>query len=760
LTIHLKPALFAALLVTLAACGDRSAAPERPTVAPHFIGSTTCSSCHQAKFDDWQGSHHELAIQVASKTTVLGDFDSVEFDYFGKKTRFTTRGDDFFVTTEDAGGQNQEYRIAYTFGVTPLQQYLVEFPGGRMQALPFSWDTRPAADGGVRWFHLYPDEYLGPGDELYWTGRYQNWNYMCAECHSTDLKMGYDADTDTFATTYSELPVGCEACHGPGSEHVSQAEADEFGTGYGLQVNLGEHASRSWVMNLESGIAELSAPTIKLSQEVESCGRCHARRGTIATQYEYGETLTDTHLPALLDENLYFPDGQIKDEVYVYGSFIQSRMYHAGVTCSDCHNPHTATLRTGPTPSDVCAQCHLSTTFATPEHSDHASTDATCVDCHMAARTYMGVDARRDHSFRIPRPDLHSETGAPNACNNCHTDKDAAWASGALATTGASLRPHYATAIAAGRLGHSNDLLTRASTNEDFPAIARATMLTLLTAPFGESELDALNKALQDPDPLLRIAALRMIRVFPAAIKMSVGGETLHDPILGVRLQAALTFANIRDLLPLEQTRAFGRAAEEYRAAYTMLSSTPDAAMNLGNFEQASGNLLRAISHFERALEIDPGFAPARLNLVDALRRTRDETRTEELLLQGIALTPDNAALHHSLGLALIRTGQSEAGLIELRQAFELQPSQDRYAYVLGVALNSLGQQSEALVLLEDVYQESPANYDIGWALATILRDSGDYTHAQEIAAQLAGYYPDDESIRTLRQWLAARIEP
>lgn len=756
---RLKLSLITVLIAVLAACSGNSSTPVPPANSPPFIGSSNCSNCHKAEYDKWLGSHHQLAIQIADKTTILGDFEGAEFDYFGTKTRFITRGNDFFVATEDGEGRDREYKIAFAFGVDPLQQYLVEFPGGRMQALPFAWDTRPAVDGGMRWFHLYPDEYIGPGDELHWTGRYQSWNYMCAECHSTNLEMGYDPGTDTFATTYSELSVGCEACHGPGSKHVSQAEAAEFDTAYGLQVNFGERASRSWVMNFESGIAERSEPASDLSQEVESCGRCHARRGVIATNYEFGKLLADTHLPALLDQHLYFADGQIKEEVFVYGSFIQSRMFRAGVTCSDCHNPHSTSLRTGNSPSDACAQCHLPSIFAAPEHSGHSSTDATCVDCHMTARTYMGVDARRDHSFRIPRPDLHRETGAPNACTNCHSEKDADWASGALDALGVTLRPHYGTAIAAGRDGHANEVLTRALSNEDFPAIARATMLTLLTAPLGEDEMLVLEEALEDENPLLRIAALRTLRPVSAETKLGIGAESLRDSILAVRLQAALTFADVQDLLPLEQTRAFGRAAEEYRTAYTMLSSMPEASMSLGNFELASGNMSLAIRHYERALEIDPGYVPGRLNLVDAIRHAGNATRVEELLRQGISLAPDVAALRHSLGLALVRTGQAEAAIGELRQAAELEPMAPRYVYVLGIALNSLGRQAEALELFEKAYQKFSGNYDIAWALATILRDSGDFDQAQDVVDQLASSYPDDANITTLRQWLAARIE-
>ncbi len=690
---------------------------------------------------------------------VIGDFDDAVFDYFGNTTKFTTRGDDFIVTTQDSDGQEKEFTVAYTFGVTPLQQYLVEFPGGRMQSLPFAWDARDAADGGKRWFHLYGDEYIGPSDELHWTGRYQNWNYMCAECHSTNLAAGYDPGTDTFKTTYSELPVGCESCHGPGSEHLSQAQAAEFKPGFGLQLNLDERKSRSWIMNPETGIAERSVPMTKLPQEVETCGRCHSRRGPITELYEHGKSLSDTHLLALLDENLYFPDGQIQDEVYVYGSFVQSRMYRAGVSCSDCHNPHTASLRTGPEPSDVCAQCHLPSTFATPEHSGHASADATCVDCHMADRTYMGVDDRRDHSFRIPRPDLHDETGAPYACTNCHADKSADWASTALQTLGVTPRPHYGSVIAAGRNGRANDTLVRAAAKEDYPAIARATMLTLLAAPYGEDEVAALAKALGDSDPLLRIAALRTIRLLPSEVKLSLVGDTLNDPVRGVRLQSALAFADVQSLLPLEQARAFGRAAEEYREAYSMISSTPGALLNLGNFELASGNPSRAAAHFERALEIEPRHVPARLNLVDVLRRGQDQNRVEELLIEGVTLLPDNAAIRHSLGLALVRSGQTEAGVDELRRAAELEPLAPRYVYVLGIALNSVGQQAAAVELLETAFQEFPDHYDIGWALATVLRDSGDIRRALAVLDRLAVNYPDDSGIVELRNMLVQRLE-
>ncbi len=662
-------------------------------------------------------------MQVADVSTVLGDFSDTTFDYFGKQTQFSSDGDQHVVTTENADGEEKEFRVAYTFGVAPLQQYLVEFPGGRLQALPYSWDTRDEADGGRRWYHLYPDEYIGPGDELHWTGRLQNWNYLCAECHSTNLQMRYDAATASYDTTYSELSVGCEACHGPGSHHRDQAVTGSYDGNLGLQVDLDDRNGAVWIMSPDTGIAGRSEPAPDVLRQPEACGRCHSRRGVIAPHYEYGKPLTDTHLPALLDEHLYFADGQIKDEVYVYGSFVQSRMHRAGVTCSDCHNPHNGELHAGDDPSDACARCHLPSTFATVEHSRHEPSDAACVDCHMPSRTYMGVDDRRDHSFRIPRPDLSTALGSPNACNECHSDESPAWAAAQVAEwlgPGAQQRSHYGTAIAAGREGRANAALCEAANNDAYPAIARATAITLLSPPFGELEFATLRSGLSNPDPLLRIAALRALRLTATENRLRIQPMGLDDPVRSVRLEAASTYAELRDLLPVGQTRAFARAADEYRETYSMLANTPEGLANLGSFELSMGDANAALEHFSSAVKLEPR----------------------------------SALLRHLMGLVLVRTGDRDAALEQLRLAFELEPGNARYVYVYGVALNSLGRHDDALQVLQTAREQFPNDFDIGWAVATILRDAGDIANARIVATQLATQYPDDLNIAALLEAL------
>ena len=635
-----------ALVLFAASCGlvacsesPETAAESSPASSETaFVGSASCASCHSRQAADWQGSHHEEAMQPANDETVLGDFGDASVKYFGATSRMYRDGDAFYMRTSNARGENEDFRVSHTFGVYPLQQYLTDFPDGRKQVLPFAWDARPADEGGQRWYHLYPDEEVGPKHVFFWTKRFANWNIMCAECHSTDLQVNYDLPSDRFDTTWSEVSVGCEACHGPGSEHVWQA-ASGFDDEFGLQIDLGHSDGVTWQMNDSTGIAYRSEPLLS-GQQVESCGRCHSRRSVIAETYEYGKPLLDTHRVALLEENLYHADGRILDEVYVYGSFVQSKMYRAGVTCSDCHNPHSGELKTGPEPNDVCGQCHAPAVFAS---TDHAPND-NCVSCHMQAETYMGVDVRRDHSFRLP------DTG---------TDPE-----------------HYGAAITAARLGNADP---QAAHNPTYPMIARATVLSLLRAPFNVQDVDALQRAIDDPDPLMRTAALSAIHAAPPEMRPLAGTSLLRDPVRAVRTQAALTYAQSRDLLPIEDARVYADAADEFRASLLVAASTPESLSMLADFEYRLGDNGKAMNYLEYAKNLDP----------------------------------DHALTRHSLGLALVRERRYDEALTELEQAYRLEPESPRFAYVYAVALNQLGQVEQAIAVMDKAREDFPNDTDI-----------------------------------------------
>ena len=751
-----------AALLLLAACDEQPGTGVRPSPAPQaadYAGSGACRDCHEAEYDQWIGSHHQLAMQQASPSSVSGDFDNARFDYFDETSRFLTEGDRFIVETPGPDGSTERYTVEWVFGVEPLEQYLVEFPGGRLQALPLAWDTRPEQDGGQRWFHLYPDEYIGPDDELHWSGPQQNWNYMCAECHSTNVELNYDFATDSFATSYDEISVGCEACHGPGSSHMEQARSGAFDNSRrGLEVDLDDHGRATWQMNPDTGIAERTELAMRIPQQPETCGRCHARRGVNSASYEHGKPLADSHLPALLEAGLYFDDGQIRDEVYVYGSFLQSRMYQAGVTCSDCHNPHTANLLAGSDPNAVCATCHAPDRFMAVEHAGHAPDQAACVDCHMSARTYMVNDDRRDHSFRVPRPDLSASIGVPNACNNCHADKTADWAATAVTTrhgAGVFERPEFATALHAARNGNANDQLTDLVRRAETPGIARATAIAELASPLGRADVDAIRNGLSDPDPLVRIAALRQVGRFPADYRVANAAQLLTDAVGSVRIEAALAFADAQSMLTGAAQSAFATAAEEFREARLGIANRPEAHTALGDFAQAGGDLGAAEGHYRDALTLSPRFTPARANLVDVLRLKGDERAGRELLEEGLSLAPEDAGLHHALGLLLVRSNDAEKGVDVLVRAAELEPGNARYAYVAGVGINSLGRVDDARRWLGGAWARFPGNYDIGWALATMARDAGDREAALNHLDALLEEFPDDQNVRSLREALA-----
>lgn len=742
-------------IILLVGCGpSREETPVVNAPVPlSYVGAEACGACHVDQFEDWRGSHHDLAMQHATPDTVLGDFSNSDYLKFGVTSTFTRRGDTFYVRTDNADGELEEYAIKYVFGVTPLQQYLIEFPGGRLQTLPIAWDSRSAADGGQSWFHVYADEAIVHSDLLHWTGREQNWNYMCAECHSTDLQKNYSVDSDSYETTWSEINVACEACHGPGSRHIEQINSGTASGLHGLQVDLDDTGRAVWEMNIRSGIAERSELRMRVPAQPEACGRCHSRRAVITPEYEFGLSLLDTHQVALLDEFLYFPDGQIREEVYVYGSFVQSRMYQAGVSCGDCHDPHTARLRTGDNPSDICSTCHLPEKFAGTEHHRHAADDVACVDCHMPSRIYMGNDGRRDHSFRIPRPDLTISTGSPNACNQCHENKSADWALAAVHEWfGDSEKAHYATALHAGQRGMpgANDELVAAISNIQYPGIARASALTLLQAPYSGKVAQIIQESLLSPDPFVRVGALRALASVAPETRVLWAGPLLADPVRSVRIEAARAVSPARSFLPEQFSGIFGQAEHEMIESLNAIAERPEAHSNLGSIHVESGNAGQAEAEMRTALRLEPRAVGPRANLADLYRVMGREQDAENVLREGLQLDADSAALHHSLGLLMVRGDRPENALAELARAAVLDPANARFTYTYAIALNSLGQADKGIVILQNGAARFPADFDIHWALASILRDQGRIEDARMIAAGMLALYPEAESVQAL----------
>ncbi|MEJ2491048.1 MAG: multiheme c-type cytochrome [Desulfuromonadales bacterium] len=688
---------------------------------PEYVGLQACRNCHKEEVRRWTGSHHALAMQEATEETVLGRFDGRTFRYGSVTSTFFKRDNDFMVRTDGPDGNLQDFVIKYTFGVTPLQQYLVEFPGGRLQALGVAWDSRPANQGGQRWFHLYPERTIEHGDELHWTSWRQTWNFMCAECHSTHLNKNYDPVQHRYDTTWSEINVSCEACHGPASEHVlwgSRAEgwqAIDAAGNKGLTHLLDERQGVSWVFDSASGEPKPSRQR-KTGKEIQVCAACHSRRAQMFEDDRHGQPFMESFLPALLEEDLYFVDGQIKDEVYVYGSFLQSHMFNAGVTCSNCHDPHDLTLRKPG--NDLCLQCHARDPYQTAKHHFHKpkSEGSQCVNCHMPARLYMVVDPRRDHSFRVPRPGLSLELNTPNACNGCHSEQTAEWAEEKVRQwygPPSSGGQNYAEVFATARSGaqQSEEKLTALLDSHNEPAIVRATAARLLAPFLSPNSIGSIALALQDHDPLVRYGAASSLRSLPATVRWQLLEPLLQDPVRTLRMQAADMLADVSpSQLPAAKRTVFNAAAEEFNTSLNFNADEPGTQVMAGNYYLSQDKPERAESAYREALFLDPHWVPAYVNLADLFRQQGKESAAEKTLRSGIAQMPQEAVLFYSLGLLQIRHQDMTKALESLKKATDLAPNHARYAYVYAVALDNNGETQEALFFLDQFLFENPDN--------------------------------------------------
>jgi tetratricopeptide (TPR) repeat protein len=671
-------------------------------------------------------------MAVATDSSVLASFKEATIRAAAATSHFYRRGGKFFVKTQGADGRPGNFEIKYTFGVAPLQQYLVSLSKGRLQALTTAWDSRAAAAGGQRWFDLYPDS-RSSDDELHWTRPAQNWNYMCADCHSTNVRKNYDAAADSFATTWSEVAVGCEACHGPGSRHLAWAakrDGPPQDPPMGLTVRLDERRRVAWTMNASTGIAERSHPRTT-DRELQVCAQCHSRRRQIAEGYVAGESFFDHYRPALLTSPLYHADGQQRAEVYEWGSFLESKMNSRGVTCSDCHDPHSGHLRAAG--ASVCATCHSPAKYAAETHTHHqASNGATCLSCHMPAATYMRIDSRRDHSFRVPRPDLTVSLGTPNACASCHANRDARWAASQITAwrsgdTSATGFQRFAAAFAATEAGKpdARRLLAVIVNDTTQPAIARATALAELT-PSDRDGITTLSKGLNDANPLLRLGALQGLAFADPSQRAPLAAPLLSDSMRTVRLEATRLQAGAA-FTSSEQQAAFERASHEFVAAQQHDADRADARTNLGTFYAELGDFTRAESELQAAVRLDPFYTPAYVNLADVLRaqHAARDSEAERLLRSGLTKTPASAALHHALGLVLIRLHRLNAARSELQRAAQLEPLNVRFGYAYSVALYSTGKANEAIATLEHLLTIDANNRDVLSALVNYYQAQG-----------------------------------
>jgi predicted CXXCH cytochrome family protein len=644
-------------------------------------------------------------MEAATEDSVLADFNDAEFVYFGRKTRFFRDGQAFRVTTENAQGRPETFTIAYTLGYAPLQQYLVDIGGGRLQPLPFAWDARERREGGHRWFHLYPKENVAPKNPLFWMNPIQNWNHMCGDCHTTGFQKNFSGSANRFDSGWSELGNGCESCHGAGSAHIEARRAAAPG----------------------ARVEDRLRPLRTLRDQIDQCGVCHARRVRLREASADGglrETMLDTWRPQMPHDGLYFADGQIRDEVFEIGSFLQSKMSAKGVRCADCHDPHTAGLKAEG--NTLCLQCHAPETFDTTRHYFHqpGTAGAQCVACHMPSRTYMVVDPRRDHRLAIPRPDLSDRLGTPNPCVQCHAGRSNTWAAQVVAREtagrpGAHEFPLTLGAAAWPALREQTDAASslRAFLDSTANPILKAAALESIRTP--TTELLALAQGeLNASEPLVRLSAASVFAALPPNERTPLLIGLARDPVRAVRFEVAPLLAGIdRTSLTSSQREGLDAAIDEYRDALNRDADRAESLSGLAALQLAAGDAASARGSFETALKRDPTSLTALVNFADFRRAQGEEFLSEVLLRRAEALYPEAADVHYALGLLLARAKRIPDAVTELALAAQLAPDDSNYAYVYGVSLYTAGRVDAALSVLAAARSRFPADARIGSAL-------------------------------------------
>lgn len=722
--------------------------------APQYVGRDACISCHQEAYKLWQGSHHDKAMDLATDSTVLGNFDNAVLEYKGRKHKFFKRDNKYFVFTDGEDGQMQEFEIKYVFGFTPLQQYMVEFDRGRIQVLPLTWNTLDK-----NWYHMADSIYKGQDithdNWLHWTHQAQNWNSMCADCHSTNLKKGYNPETDKYQTTWSEIDVSCEACHGPSSKHIEWA-------------NLAEYARADF----ENFGLPVKTSNIDNFQYVDQCARCHSRR-TAFCDYTPGNGSIFNHIdPNLPVEPNYYIDGQIREEDYVYGSFTQSKMYMHDVKCNDCHDVHSAKLLFDG--NALCLQCHKADDYDTPDHHFHKSAGekgeavvsesgllydvgegSKCVNCHAYGRFYMGVDFRNDHSFRIPRPDLSETFGTPNACNQCHARETNQWAQSYIEKWyGKSRKQQYGEAfdLAQKNSPGASNALKIIIADDLYSPVIRATAIEYLgNLPEGSDPV--FHNGIVNIDPRIRLSASRALPL-NSIENINKLLPLLTDETMAVRMETASKLSVLaQKQIPEYYREAFDIAIQEYIKALEYNADFPMGKFSLGNVYYNLQQYDKAEKYYLDALDQDKELHAIKVNLAYLYNSTGKQKKAEEMFLGYLSHNPKDGNVLYSYGLLLSELGKYEESLEYLLKASAEVPGNARIDFNIAMMYDFFKEKEKTEKYLKSAIAKDEMNMDFYSALLEFYIKINEKEKARLTARDIINRFPEAKENPDLRKW-------
>jgi predicted CXXCH cytochrome family protein len=711
--------------------GKEKAAITKATNPTTFVGSATCQSCHTKEFSDWKKSDHYLAMQHAHDSTVLGDFNNATYTADGVTNKFFKKDGKFYINTQGDDGLNHDYEVVYVFGYFPLQQYLIAFPGGRLQSTRVTWDSRDK-----KWFHQYKGQKIHHKDWLHWTGTSQNWNTMCASCHSTNLQKNYDISTDSYSTTWDEINVSCESCHGPGSKHAEFLNSAEYKRGVRLK---------------NSGL--LYAKNTNPQLQLNTCAPCHARKSDIAQQFIASDEIMDNLIPQIISNDFYFADGQINDEDYEYSSFTQSKMFHKEVRCSNCHNPHSGKLIA--TGNNLCMSCH-EPKYNTEQHHFHKinTEGAQCISCHMPVKTYMGNDHRRDHSFRIPRPDQSIVWDTPNTCTSCHKEKSNTWAADAVKKWYGPMRAyHFSDDLLPGSelTDRSEKHLLKLLADTLQPEIARATAVHYLGNILTQPSANALIGALKDKKPLVRYHALRVLDNFPPQVWQSFAYQNLTDNVRAVRIATADLYHRLpAETIPASARNAYAAADAENKKYLQYQTDFAVGNVMQGDYHLQGGDHLNAIIYYVRGLKKDSLMNYARLNLASSFNIEGNNAEALKTLKEALAIDPQNDRIYYNLGLLYYELGEIPSAIESFHKAVQLNSENTGLYYNYGLLLQQQGQSKKAEQILLKGYSLNPQAINVNYALAFLYANQNQPQKARLHAEVLRKLDPNNPEYQAL----------
>lgn len=691
--------------------------PNKQKKVSLMAGTEQCKECHEKEYRSWKNSDHDLAMQLANSQSVLGDFDNAVFESHGVRYTFYKEGENYYVNTQGAHNKYRDFKIAYTFGVYPLQQYLVVFPKGKYQCLLVAWNVKTKS-----WFDLQASQNVEKTDWLHWTRGSMTWNAMCADCHSTGIKKNYTIESNSYKTSFKEINVSCESCHGPAAAHVKYYKTKDYAEGkYVPKLKSGRESVKSWI---------------------DICARCHSRRAQLTAYYKLNSPFLNHYKPSLILPPWYQPDGQVKDEVYVYGSFLQSKMYQNGVTCTDCHKAHSLELKKKG--NSLCLTCHASK-YNSSNHHFHrtASQGARCVNCHMPGKKFMTLDFRRDHSFRIPRPDQSVKYGTSNACTSCHTDKSALWATRIVNRWfGPNREDHYSDHLLKAYQGDTKEFL-KVVEETGYPAIIRASALR----QYGRNISTKIAfKYWSDPSPLIRNEALSAMAYLPSDSILTYMERSLLDSVRLVRITAARYLHSIK-----KYTVAMKEAKDEYLEELAVNSDFPAGQHEWGLYYQSQQDTVKAIQAYSKALDIDDHFTSSRMNLALLYYQCGQKSKAEELYLKVITQEPDYSYPYFMLGLYYNEMEDESRSLDYLKKACEKKPVLVNAFYNYALLLYRHEKYQESIAMLQRGIQYFNNEERLYYVKLLNLIKLRAYKKAQQTVKKLLLLRPSNEKYKAIQ---------